>query len=150
MTLVVSGLGTSALGLGKPPEIESGAPTLPSLVPVKAINTKAKDFSVDESTFGLPFNATTVTRQKVLLRVGTRKGSIATLPDFGDDSFNIDRTTDDFENRIVAYTKAALKDLTDAKEVALESVEVRVYPGGFIRRVNWIDLSSKKKFSEQI
>ena len=84
-------------------------------------------------------------RQRVLLALITRRGSIAGNPNFGNPAWNIDRIDQRFETRLRNAIKLALYQLVEIeKAIRIERIGIEIKSGGrCIYTVEYIDLVTK-------
>lgn len=139
----LQGAGLSPAGCGAPEEApapgQTATPRL-DLTPARALDLRARDYLVDDARDGVPHEAWDGLAQNVVLRLGTRRGSLAFDREFGNDWLNLTRSPGDLAAFGRRCVDQALVELVRSQQVAVVSTTVEQLGGVAVLVVVWRDL----------
>ncbi len=139
--------GTSAAGLGSPlglPTPGTSYESVADLVAARAINLATRDYEINDDT-GALHGSWDPLLQRVVLALSTRRGRLSFDRLIGNDFLNLQKAPADMQASAKNSAEIALKDLTDAGLVSIDSVEVLQLGGAAIEAVTWTDLAKRQQ-----
>lgn len=139
--------GITAAGLGTPlglPLPGLSYESVADLVAARAIDLATKDYVVnsDDHAFHAAWDGLL---ERVVLALTTRRGRLPFDKLTGNDFLNLQKAPADLQASAKNSAAIALKDLTDAGLVAIDSVEVLQDGGSAIEAVTWTDLAKRQQ-----
>jgi len=145
----VQPFGTTAGGVGSPSTLPAPGynyEAIIDLVPAREIDLLMRDYVVDDDTAGVPHDEMDPVTQSVILRLTTRKGSLAFDRTFGNDLLNATKATGDLQRSGERAVRECLGDLLQIGAVILRYVAVTTYPGGvLLLEVGWTNTATSQE-----
>ncbi len=137
--------GNTSAGTGTPLNLplpgSAGYITSTDIVPVRAINTRTKDYDLDTTTAGYDHKPWNIAEQQVLLALQETPGRLSYWLDGGDQT-NALGTIPTIET-VRGYTQGALRALIQAGTIELLDVSITNTGAALFRVVTWRDTTSK-------
>ena len=142
--------GTSPGGLGAPGS--SGPATGPLRPePVRAIDPSFGDYASDAAD-GVPFRALTATEQRALLALGTKPGTIAGDPGFGNPALLLKKDDGHLARTVNDGCRVALAALVQEGALRFDGATLRPSQGGSLLSfvASWTDLATGARHATEV